>query len=533
MKRVLLLGLSAALGLAGAATAPFAHATTTAATSAATATTPAAPSLRVMPLGDSITAGAGSSTWSSYRAPLWNLVASQSRYTVRYVGSQAGGQLPDLAHEGHSGFMIDDIRAGIDQWLAEAHPDVVLLHIGVNDLDRSTDPAHAPDRLKTLVDRIFADRPGVAVVMQGVIPTTRGLQLSPSAFNDRARQLQAVEAQAGNSFRYVDPPALIPVETADRSHPAEMADRLHPNDAGYQRMAQAFYAGLDQAYSAGAARASVASNTAGDSGGLGPVRYADFDGDGRADYETIGPDGSVQVYLNRGGDGHGGWQTLGQVAAGTTTDATRVRLADFDGDGRADYETIGPDGSVHVWLNRGGDGHGGWQDYGQVALGPTADATRVKLADFDGDGRADYAVVNANGSVQVYLNRGGDGHGGWQFLGQVAAGTTTDAGRVRLADFDGDGRADYAVVGANGAVNVWLNRGGDTGGGWLTLGQVASGMTSDQDLVQFADFDGGGNADYILTDTPSNAARVYVWNGGDGHGSWNDLGQVASGIRTG
>ncbi|MQS15954.1 hypothetical protein F7Q99_27790 [Streptomyces kaniharaensis] len=519
MKRILLLGLSAALGVAGVAAAPG-----TPSAHAVSIGTTAAPSLRVMPLGDSITAGAGSSTRSSYRAPLWNLVADQFRYTVRYVGSQAGGQLADLAHEGHSGYMIDDIRAGIDQWLAAAHPDVVLLHIGVNDLDRSTDPTHAPDRLKALVDRIFADQPGVAVVMEGVIPTTQGLQVSPSNFNDRARQLQAIEAQAGNSFRYVEPPALTS---------SEMADRLHPNDSGYNRMAQAFYTGLDQAYSAGAAQASVTSNAANDSGGLGRVRYADFDGDGKVDYVTINQDGSLRVWLNKGGDGHGGWQEFGQVATGATTDPGRVRLADFDGDGRADYAVINPDGSVHVWLNKGGDGHGGWQDLGQVASGLTTDAGQMKLADFDGDGKADYVVINSNGSVDVYLNKGGDGHGGWQPIGQVATGLTTDAGRVRLADFDGDGKADYAVIDPSGAVRVWLNRGGDTGGGWVAQGQVATGLTADQDRVQFADFNGGGNADYILTDSPSNAATVFTWNGGDGHGGWNGLGQVATGVSTG
>ncbi|MER7846248.1 FG-GAP-like repeat-containing protein [Kitasatospora sp. NPDC096077] len=537
MNRILLFGLSAALGAAGVAAAPNPPAASAAQAAPAVKAAPAAqaakagsttgtalPSLRVMPLGDSITAGAGSATGSSYRAPLWNLVAGQSRYTVRFVGSQAGGQLPDLANEGHSGYMIDDIRAGIDQWLAAAHPDVVLLHIGVNDLDRSTDPAHAPDRLKTLLDRIYQDRPGIAVVMEGVLPNTQGLQLPPSGYNDRARRLEAVEADAGNSFRYVEPPALAP---------AEMADRLHPNDSGYRRIAQAFYEGLDQAYSAGAARASVASNTASESGGLGRVRYADFDGDGKADYLTVNQNGSVNVWLNKGGDGRGGWQPLGQVATGVTTDPARVRFADFDGDGKADYEVINPDGSVHVWLNKGGDGHGGWQDLGIVATGLTTDPSRVRLADFDGDGKADYEVINPDGSVHAYLDKFADGQPNWQDLGTVATGLTTDPSRVRLADFDGDGKADYAVIDPSGAVRVFLNRGGDTGGGWLALGQVAIGLTTDQSRVQFADFDGGGNADYIRTDPPSNAATVYTWNGGDGHGGWTGLGQVAGGVPTG
>ncbi|MEU4116452.1 hypothetical protein AB0F71_18400 [Kitasatospora sp. NPDC028055] len=76
MKRILALGLSTLLA---AAAAPAAHAAAPAAAApAAHAAAPAAaapaavavPSLRVMPLGDSITAGAGSATGSSYRAPL-------------------------------------------------------------------------------------------------------------------------------------------------------------------------------------------------------------------------------------------------------------------------------------------------------------------------------------------------------------------------------------------------------------------------------------------------------------------------------
>ncbi|MEE1783412.1 FG-GAP-like repeat-containing protein [Streptomyces sp. SP17BM10] len=253
--------------------------------------------------------------------------------------------------------------------------------------------------------------------MEGVVPTTQGLQSPPAASNDRVRRLQAVEARAGHSFQYVDPPALTP---------AEMSDRLHPNDSGYGRMAQAFYTGLDQSYSAGAARASVASNTASESGGLGRVRYADFDGDGKADYLSIAANGAVSAWLNRGGDGHGGWQPVGQVASGLTTDPSRVRFVDVDGDGRADYAAIDPDGSVHVYLNRGGDPAGGWFDLGIVATGLTTDQSRVRLADFDGDGNADYIRTDPpSNAALVYSWNGGDGHGGWSDLGQVAGGVPT------------------------------------------------------------------------------------------------------------
>ena len=241
----------------------------------------------------------------------------------------------------------------------------------------------------------------------------------------------------------------------------------------------------------------------------------------------------MSAYLNRGGDGHGGWSVLGQVTTGQTADPSRVRFADFDGDGRVDYLLLNADGSVSVWLNRGGDGHGGWLPLGQVATGLTTDASHVRFADVDGDGRTDYVLLNADGSVSVWLNRGGDGHGGWLPLGQIATGQTTDPGRVRFGDLDGDGRADYSVIEPDGTVQAFLNRGGDGSGGWIPYGQVATGLTTDASLVSFADFTGDGSADYVLGDAATDSATVYAWNGGDGHGSWIGLGQVASGVAIG
>src|SRR5207302_5262768 len=97
-----------------------------------------------------------------------------------------------------------------------------------------------------------------------------------------------------------------------------------------------------------------------------------------ADYIIPGSDG--HVFLNRGGDGHGGWVDLGPAAASLPpvppfppicrpTMPCRVPvvlLPDIDGDGKADLLRISTDGPQVVRLNRGGDGHGGWDDYGQI-----------------------------------------------------------------------------------------------------------------------------------------------------------------------
>lgn len=485
-------------------------------------TAPAGPPvLKVMPLGDSITYGVGSSTGAGYRLPFWNLVAAQARYRVDLVGTQqsGGSAIPDPDNEGHSGWMIDDIRAHIDQWIPADEPDVILLHIGINDLDRSTDPQHAPDRLRALLDQIFADKPSVTVILQGLIPVTQGLKWDPRLFNAQAGQISAAEQQAGHKIRYVDPTGWTS---------ADMFDRLHPNDSGHAKLGRAFFAAMDQAFTDGLVTWNRSRGAANESGGTGRVRWADFDGDGRADYITIENNGSVHVWLNRGGDGHGGWVSYGQVATGLTTDRSRVRLVDFDGDGRADYVLINPDGSVHVWLNRGGDGHGGWLDYGVVATGTTTNQNQVRFADLDGDGRADYLRMNPDGSVHAWLNRGGDGHGGWIDFGQVARGLTTDSSRVQFADLDGDGYADYLLINPNGSVAAWLNRGGDGHGGWLGYGQVSAGHTTNQNQVRFADLNGDRHADYLRMNS-NGSVNAWLWNGGDGHGGWIYYGRIAAG----
>ncbi|MCX5078982.1 FG-GAP-like repeat-containing protein [Streptomyces sp. NBC_00424] len=278
-------------------------------------------------------------------------------------------------------------------------------------------------------------------------------------------------------------------------------------------------------------RRSAASNEA---GGSERIRWADFDGDGKPDYINLADNGEVSVWLNRGGNlsGPNGWEGLGRVATGLSNDRSRVRFADFDGDGKADYILINADGSVTVFRNEGGDARGGWKDLGRVAVGLTNDQSKVRFADWDGDGRTDYLVFDNGGGVTAYLNRGGDPAGGqgWQSPGKITTGSTSDRARVRFADNDGDGKADYFIVKPDGKVDLYLNRGGDVvpNTGWQVVGQIANGLTTDHTKVQFVDFNADTHADYILAG-PGNSANVYAWNGGDKGNGWTDLGKVASG----
>jgi lysophospholipase L1-like esterase len=198
--------------------------------------------LRVMPLGDSITWGVGSSTGNGYRGPLFTTVTGEG-YVPDFVGSGRGGTMTDPDNEGHSGWRIDQIAGIADADLARYKPNVVTLMIGTNDLNQNYQVPTAPDRLHALVDRIVADDPGATVLLADLILSTSApvVQAEP-AYNSAVGQIVQAEQAAGRHVSFVDMGALT---TAD------LSDSLHPNDSGYQKMAAAWNKGIQAADAAG------------------------------------------------------------------------------------------------------------------------------------------------------------------------------------------------------------------------------------------------------------------------------------------
>ena len=112
--------------------------------------------IKIMPLGDSITES--NKGLNSYRYYLWHLLLDQ-RYHIDFVGSQHGvGNGPpanpdfDMDHEGHAGWRADEILAQIQAWATAASPDFVLLHIGTNDLSQGQSVASTVSDIGGIID---------------------------------------------------------------------------------------------------------------------------------------------------------------------------------------------------------------------------------------------------------------------------------------------------------------------------------------------------------------------------------------------
>ncbi|MFJ7416219.1 FG-GAP-like repeat-containing protein [Streptomyces sp. NPDC098077] len=496
--------------------------------------------LAVMPLGDSITQGVGSSGNSlGYRKELGQSLKSHVG-SVDFVGSLNNGDGSfDGDHEGHSGWRIDELTdngyaAGdLDTWLPAARPNVITLMAGTNDLNRgaSTTPEQARDRMDVLLGKIHAMAPDMTVLLGSIPPAdpaTSWARFQPlfTRYNQLLPALVDTWRAKGMKVRFVE---MSAVGGADM----QGGDGLHPTASGYTKIAAAFSAGVARAAADGWITQSVDVVPAPPSAAVPSADgSSDVDGDGRDDYLVVGDNGEVTAYLNRGGDGNGGFvqREFASGPAGAT--AGNVRFADVNGDSKADYLTVGDTGQVTAWINQGGDGAGGFAEPKAWAAGPAgASAGNVRFADVNGDGRADYLVVGDAGQVRAWISRGGDGFGGFDERPFASGTAGATAGNVRFADADGDGKDDYLIVRDNGQVDAWINQGGDGAGGFAGPGKLASGPAgANPGNVRFADVNGDRRADYLMV---GDSGQVTAWinNGGDSDESgWLARGRISSGV---
>jgi autotransporter-associated beta strand protein len=192
------------------------------------------PAIRILPLGDSITWGVGGDTdKGGYRGTLYNLLTALG-YNAIFVGNNVENSalLAQPHHEGHPGQVISYITANIAAWLATMdNPDVVLLHIGTNDIGISDFP-NAINRLDDLITQIATLRPYAHIIVTTLMQRS-GDTLIPTYFNPYVQGKVNAQAALGRRVTFLDMWSAVP-------YPANMADGVHPNQPGYNLMAAAW-----------------------------------------------------------------------------------------------------------------------------------------------------------------------------------------------------------------------------------------------------------------------------------------------------
>lgn len=227
-------------------------------------TSAAAAPVSIMPLGDSITAGSSSGPKRgeevSYRKALRDKLVAAG-YEIVFVGSQnsGGAILANSNHEGHGGWCASgchqnksDILREVYNFLASNPPDIVLLHIGTNDIGAHHHPQAIVSAVSGILDNIFRygseHNRQIGVILALIIgrlnpPCLYCLQTT--TYNNALRQMAQNRIQKGDKIIIVD---MQNGAGLDYRHipDGDMWDVSHPYETGYQKMANVWFDGLKQ-----------------------------------------------------------------------------------------------------------------------------------------------------------------------------------------------------------------------------------------------------------------------------------------------
>jgi lysophospholipase L1-like esterase len=215
---------------------------------------PASGTCKILPLGDSITAGAGAQPGDGggYRVELFTKAIGDSKH-ITFVGSLTSGPstVTGVAfpqkHEGHIGWTITQVSgiATTSQALKDM-PQIVLLFIGTNDEGYANTEAGASDRLGQLIDKIVAALPDSLLVVSSIypFPGCKATNYTPAecavnvATYDAA--IPGVIKQRADQGKHV-----IYVDMSTPPSGALSTDGVHPNDTvGYPWMGDTWYAAI-------------------------------------------------------------------------------------------------------------------------------------------------------------------------------------------------------------------------------------------------------------------------------------------------
>ncbi|MDW7679270.1 MAG: GDSL-type esterase/lipase family protein [bacterium] len=193
-----------------------------------------------MPLGDSITMGRHGEP-SGYRDDLAIMLLNEG-VNFDMVGSVNDGSGFYPRHEGHSGWRADEIYSQLNRWLNMNPADIVLLHIGTNDISQGESNESTIEDIENILNLIRSKNNSSVILLCNLIPRFDPYYNRPERteqLNVLIYQLFQLKQQQGFNVYFVDQNSAFKANPNGKQE--YMVDYVHPNDLGYQVMAESFF----------------------------------------------------------------------------------------------------------------------------------------------------------------------------------------------------------------------------------------------------------------------------------------------------
>lgn len=202
-------------------------------------------SLRLMPLGGSVTFGSGSSHANGYRETLRRLLIDNG-YTVEMIGSRGSGTLSNNHHEGWRGYRIDQIQIKARKSIPLLRPNVITINAGSNDCIQRFKLDSIGKRMESLLEMTWDASPKSTIILSTLLANSdKSVETEVVETNSQYRDLVKRKADQGKRITLVD------MHTAAGPSLDDLVDGVHPNDLGYQKMALLWYQGIQGCASRG------------------------------------------------------------------------------------------------------------------------------------------------------------------------------------------------------------------------------------------------------------------------------------------
>ncbi|OBT86293.1 hypothetical protein VE02_05585 [Pseudogymnoascus sp. 03VT05] len=472
--------------------------------------------LRILPLGASIMSGVGSPEHSGLRK--WLRVALRyDGYPVNMVGSkQDGTDMVDKDHEAVSGAILayhpnggsasiiyDQLQLSLGY-----RPNIVIINGGTNNANRDLHVDVAGEKMEIILNSIWgaSEMAETCVILSTLPPTSNKVgertrlvinqqyrDLVNKKNKDKCIWLADMEPNyEGKDFFDINAPIWSEDGVKDdKIHPNNEATDNRPVKAANDKVSEDTH-GCDKQFGSGEF-----------SGGLTQHGWGEHDGTYTHNSERKEIVFTVESKWDRnqwrfarlfsrdyddmvgwfefapGDHRYGVWKNLGSEDSSKAGEFKKiddlqgdlyciprgVRFIDMNGDGLDDLVCIYPDGSLYLSVNKGGGSGNTPPTFKRVSdtgfiKSSEGEQARVRLADIDGDGRADYGIMDKDGSIRFWRNGWiNDIPQYWQYLGVRATipGGYSHVDGVRFEDIKGDGRDDLMYMDIFGQTVTFTN----------------------------------------------------------------------------